>query len=123
MSILSRYVIRQFVGTFVGLVLGLPLLFIIGDVTDNIDKYIDKGITGGRLLLSYVYFYPQFVLYGFPIAALVATVFTIGGMTRHQEITAAKAGGISFYRLFLPVAMLGVILVGIAFGLSELVPI
>lgn len=123
MSILSRYVIRQFVGTFVGLVLGLPLLFIIGDVTDNIDKYIDKGITGGRLLLSYVYFYPQFVLYGFPIAALVATVFTIGGMTRHQEITAAKAGGISFYRLFLPVATLGLILVGIAFGLSELVPI
>ena len=123
MSILSRYVIRQFIGTFVGLVLGLPLLFIIGDVTDNIDKYIDRGITGGRLLLSYVYIYPQFVLYGFPIAALVATVFTIGGMTRHQEITAAKAGGVSFYRLFLPVLTLGLVLVAAAYGLSELVPV
>jgi lipopolysaccharide export system permease protein len=122
-SILSRYVIRQFMGTFIGLVLGLPMLFIIGDITDNIDKYIDRGITGGRLLLSYVYIYPQFVLYGFPIAALVATVFTIGGMTRHQEITAAKAGGISFYRLFFPVVTLGVILVGVSLGLGELVPI
>ncbi len=123
MSILSRYVVRQFLGTFTGLVLGLPLLFIIADVTDNIDKYIDRGIKGGRLLLSYVYIYPQFVLYGFPIAALVATVFTIGNMTRHQEITAAKAGGISFYRLFLPVAALGVLLSAGAFALGELVPV
>ena len=123
MSILSRYVARQFLATFIMLVLGLPLLFIIGDITDNIDKYIDRGITGRRLFMSYVYQFPLFVLYGFPIAALVATVFTIGGMTRHQEITAAKAGGISFYRLFLPILTLGLLLVAGAFGLSELVPI
>ncbi|HEX8831997.1 MAG TPA: LptF/LptG family permease, partial [Longimicrobium sp.] len=114
MSILSRYVARQFLATFTMLVLGLPLLFIIGDITDNIDKYIDRGITGGRLFMAYVYQFPLFVLYGFPIAALVATVFTIGGMTRHQEITAAKAGGISFYRLFLPILTLGLLLVAAA---------
>ncbi|HYW08235.1 MAG TPA: LptF/LptG family permease [Longimicrobium sp.] len=123
MRILSRYVGRQFLGTFVMLVLGLPMLFIIGDITDNIDRYIDRGVTGSKLFMAYVYQFPLFVLYGFPIAALVATVFTIGGMTRHQEITAAKAGGISFYRMFLPIATLGVILVALAFGLSELVPI
>ncbi len=123
MSILSRYVARQFLATFFMLVLGLPLLFIIGDITDNIDKYIDRGVTGGRLFMAYVYQFPLFVLYGFPIAALVATVFTIGGMTRHQEITAAKAGGISFYRLFFPILVLGLLLVAGAFGLSELVPI
>jgi lipopolysaccharide export system permease protein len=123
MSILSRYVARQFIGTFIGLVMGLPLLFIIGDITDNIDKYIDRGIMGSKLFMAYVYQFPLFVMYGFPIAALVATVFTIGGMTRHQEITAAKAGGISFFRLFTPIAVLGLILVAGAFGLSELVPI
>ena len=121
--ILSRYVVRQFVATFVMLVLGIPLLFIIGDVTDNLDTYMERGITGGRLALSYVYQLPLFIQYAFPIAALVATVFTIGGMTRHQEITAAKAGGVSFYRIFLPVAVLSVILSAAAAGLGELVPI
>ncbi|HEU4452311.1 MAG TPA: LptF/LptG family permease [Longimicrobium sp.] len=121
--LLSRYVVRQFVTTFILLVMGLPMLFIIGDVTDNIDRYMEQGITGGRLALSYVYQFPLFVVYAFPIAALVATVFTIGGMTRHQEITAAKAGGVSFYRLFLPIAALSVILSAAALGLGELVPI
>jgi lipopolysaccharide export system permease protein len=30
-------------------------------------------------------------------------VFSIGGLTRHQEITAAKASGISFYRMIMPI--------------------
>jgi lipopolysaccharide export system permease protein len=123
MKLLSRYVVRQFMSTFLGLVLGLPLLFVIGDITDNIDTYMERGVGGGKLALSYVYQYPLFMQYAFPIGALVATVFTIGGMTRHQEITAAKAGGVSFYRIFLPIAVLSVLLSAGALGLGELVPI
>jgi lipopolysaccharide export system permease protein len=123
MKLLDRYVLRQFLFTFVMLVLGLPLLFVIGDITDNMDKYMDRGIPPGTLALSYVYQFPLFIVYAFPIAALVATVFTIGGMTRHQEITAAKAGGVSFYRLFGPVAATGVVLSAVAMVLTEVVPI
>ena len=122
-SLLSRYVVRTFSTTFVMLVLGLPMLFIVADVTDNIDTYIEKGITGSKLALAYLYQLPLFIQYSFPIAALVATVFTIGGMTRHQELTAAKAGGVSFYRIFLPIAAMSVLLSAAAFGLGELTPI
>lgn len=122
MRLLDRYVLRQFLTTFSMLVLGIPLLFIIADITDNIDRYIDRGVGLGNMALGYVYQFPQFMVYAFPIAALVATVFTIGGMTRHQEITAAKAGGVSFWRIFLPVGLLSVVLAAGAFGLSEVVP-
>ena len=122
MKLLDRYVVRQFLFTFILLVLGLPLLFIIGDITDNIDTYMDRGVPMGRLALSYVYFFPQFMVYAFPIAALVATVFTIGGMTRHQEITAAKAGGVSFWRLFVPIGLMSIVLAFVALGLGDVVP-
>ena len=123
MRLLSRYVVRTFGTTFLLLVLGIPLLFIIADVTDNIDTYIEKGVTGSRLALAYLYQLPLFIQYSFPIAALVATVFTIGGMTRHQELTAAKAGGVSFYRIFLPIGAMSLLLSFAAFGLGELTPI
>ncbi len=123
MKLLDRYVTRQFLLTFFMLVMGLPLLFIIGDITDNIDTYMERGVTGSRLALAYLYQIPLFIQWAFPIAALVATVFTVGGMTRHQEITAAKAGGVSFYRIFLPIALLSVLLSAAAFGLGELTPI
>ena len=38
-----------------------------------------------------------------PAAVLFATVFSIGALTRHSEITAAKASGISFYRFIAPI--------------------
>ncbi len=123
MRILDRYVGWQFLRTFTMLVMGLPLLFVITDVTDNLDKYVDRGLSLGTVGLSYVYQFPLFVLYAFPIAALVATVFTIGGMTGHMEIGAAKAAGVSFYRIVAPVAFLSIVLSGAALGLGELVPV
>ncbi|HEX2092574.1 MAG TPA: LptF/LptG family permease [Longimicrobiaceae bacterium] len=121
--ILDRYVAYQFLRTFVLLVMGLPLLFVITDVTDNLDKYVDRGLAMSTVALSYVYQLPLFILYAFPIAALVATVFTIGGMTGHMEISAAKAAGVSFYRIVAPIAVLAVLLSGLAMALGEVVPV
>src|SRR5690606_12920780 len=69
-----------------------------------------------------VYFLPQLVFWGFPVAGLIATVFTISGMTRHQEITAAKAGGVSFYRLAAPLVFVAAVLSVVAVGIGEIVP-
>jgi lipopolysaccharide export system permease protein len=121
--LLDRYITRQFLASFFTLVLGLPLLFIITDVTENLDKYLGRGLPLSDVVWSYVYVLPQYVLWAMPIAALVGTVFTIGNMTRHQEISAAKAGGISFYRILAPLLMLGMLLSGAALGLNELVPV
>jgi lipopolysaccharide export system permease protein len=122
-KLLDRYIARQFVTGFLALVLGLPLLFIITDVTDNLDKYLSRGLPLRDVALSYLFVIPQYVVWAMPIAALVATVFTIGGMTRHQEIAAAKAGGISFYRLMAPIIVLAAGLSALALVLNEFVPV
>lgn len=123
MKLLDRYIFRQFTATFVTLVLGLPLLFVITDVTDHLDEYLARGVPRGAVALSYLYYLPQFIFWSLPIAALVATVFTIGNMTRHQEIAAAKAGGISFFRLVVPVLGLAAVLSVVAVGVGEVIPI
>jgi lipopolysaccharide export system permease protein len=122
-TLLDRYIARQFVNTFLALVLGLPFLFIVTDLTDNLDRYISQGLNFQAVVRAEAYQLPLFLYYSFPIAALVATVFTIGAMTRYQEITAAKAGGVSFYRLLRPIVTLALVLSGLALGLSELVPV
>ena len=68
MSLLDRYLLRQFVTTMLGLVLGLPLLFIVADVTDNLDKYLSRGISRGDVALSYLYFLMAAVLSGVAVA-------------------------------------------------------
>lgn len=122
-KLLDRYIFRQFLGTFLLLVLGLPFLFLIVDITEKLEVYLAKGLSVQEVALTYVYQLPLFIFWSFPIAALVATVFTIGNMTRHQEIAAAKAGGVSFYRLLRPVLVMAALLSGVALGLGELVPV
>ena len=123
MRLLDRYIARQFLGTFFALTVGLPWLFVVADITDRLDNYLARGLSRGAVALSYVYYLPQFVFWSLPIAGLVATVFTIGNMTRHQEIAAAKAGGVSFYRLIAPILILASLLSVAAVGLGELIPV
>jgi len=120
--ILDRLIAGTFFKLFFLVLLASPPLFVIGDIAEKLDEYIDRGLTGAEVARSYVFQLPLFIQWAFPIAALLATVFTVSSMTTHREIVAAKAGGISFYRLFTPLLFAGVLLTGVALGLSEVVP-
>ena len=119
---LDRLVLGSFLKLFVVVALAVPPLFMLGDFTERLDQYLDRGLTRTQIAQSYLYKLPEYLQYAFPIAALVATIFTIHSMTRHHEIVAAKAGGISFHRLMAPLVVLGLLLTVAALGLSEIVP-
>ena len=121
--VLDRYVTTEFLRLFFVFALSAPILFILGDVTDNIDTFMDRELGAKRILLGYLFRMPEFIFYSFPIAALIATIFTVSNMTRHSEMAAAKAGGVSFYRVLMPLPILGIILTITALFISEIMPI
>ena len=72
--------------------------------------------------MSYVYSIPENMFLVMPAAVLFATVFTVGAMGRHSELTAAKAGGQSFHRLMLPIFLPRRSPPVLAFVVGELAP-
>ena len=118
---LDRLVVGAFVRIFTFFVLSVPVMFILGDQSAKQGRYIDRGLSMQEIFWGYVFEYPKFVLWSFPVAALVGTVFTIHSMTVHREIQAAKAGGISFHRLVAPLWPVGAVLTVAAFFLGTLV--
>lgn len=119
---LDRYVFGEFWKIFVTTALGFPLLLIVFDLTDNLDTYLNRELTQTDLMLSYVYWLPDSVFLILPAAVLFATVFSIGGLTRHSEITAAKASGISFYRVIAPIFAGALLATAAGLILGELAP-
>ena len=119
---LDRYVSAEYWKIFVVTALGFPVLIIITDLTENIDKYLNRKLPTEQIALSYLYFIPETMFLILPAAVLFATVFSIGGFTRHSEITAAKASGISFYRLTMPIYLGAIIAAGIGLVIGELAP-
>jgi lipopolysaccharide export system permease protein len=120
---LDRYVFTEFWKIFVTTALGFPILVNIIDLTDNLDKYLGQNLSSGRIALSYLYWLPDSMFMVLPAAVLFATVFSIGALTRHSEITAAKASGISFYRFIAPIFLGAIIATLLGLGLGELAPL
>jgi lipopolysaccharide export system permease protein len=120
---LDRYVFTEFWKIFVTTALGFPILVNIIDLTDNLDKYLGQNLSAGRIALSYLYWLPDSMFMVLPAAVLFATVFSIGALTRHSEITAAKASGISFYRFIAPIFVGAIIATVLGLILGELAPL
>jgi lipopolysaccharide export system permease protein len=99
---LDRYVLREWLRVFLVTLLGFPILVIVIDLTDKLDTYLSRGIKTQAVALSYVFDLPEKMFLVLPVAVLFATVFTVGSLGRHSELTAAKASGISFHRLVRP---------------------
>jgi lipopolysaccharide export system permease protein len=120
---LDRYVVKEFWKIFVTTALGFPVLVIIIDVVDHLEKYLVRHLTAKQIALSYLYWIPDSMFLVLPAAVLFATVFSIGAFTRHSEITAAKASGVSFHRMVLPIFAASGLVMLLALALGELVPV
>ncbi len=122
MRTLDAYVLRSWVRIFVITALGFPLVSIVINLIDFLDKWLSRGLTAGQIALSYFYSIPENVSLVMPAAVLFATVFTVGALSRNSELTAAKAGGQSFYRLMRPIflAAFGASILAVVVG--ELAP-
>lgn len=123
LRLLDRYVVREFVRIFVITTLGFPFFIIAINLADSIDKYLARHLPWRDIALAYLYYLPEQVFFITPAAVLFATVFTVGAFSRHSEITAAKASGVSFHRLVMPVFVLAVLAAGLTYALGELSPL
>lgn len=120
---LDRYVFSEFAKIMIVTALGFPVLIIITDLTEHLGSYLDHHIPMRDVALSYVYWIPDSMFMVLPAAVLFATVFSIGALTRHAEVIAAKASGISFHRLIAPILVASVFTALFTLFLGELVPV
>jgi lipopolysaccharide export system permease protein len=119
---LDRYVLQSWIRIFVLTALGFPVVSIVINLTDTLNRLLDRGLTMKEIAVSYIYSVPENAFLVMPAAVLFATVFTVGAMGRHSELTAAKASGQSFHRLMRPIFIAAGLASVLAFVVGELAP-
>ncbi len=119
---LDRYVFGEFWKIFIVTALGFPFLLVVIDLAEHVQEYLNRHISTRDVALSYLFWIPDSMFMVLPAAVLFATVFSIGAFTRNNEIMAAKASGISFYRIIVPILFGAVFAVGLDLLLAEVVP-
>jgi LPS export ABC transporter permease LptG len=104
-SLLDRYVVLSYLRAFGLAFAALIGLFYIAAFLDHSDKVFKGQATWLTLLTYFVYQTPEYVYYVIPLSVLLATLVTIGLLTKNSELVVMKACGISLYRVALPLLL------------------
>jgi LPS export ABC transporter permease LptG len=118
---MDRYVAREFTRYFLLILAALVAVYVLGLLIDVIADTFQNRIKGKVVLQYLVFEQPQILFYMLPLATLMATLVNFAIFTKTSELTAAKAGGLSLYRLSVPVVLMGLLMSGGCFALQEYV--
>ena len=119
MKLLDIYLIKKFLLNLIFGICAFVVVFLVIDIVENIDKFIDKDAEASIIALYYLYFIPNIISLTLPITMLLATLFSIGNMSKYNEIVAQKSAGVSLYRFFAPLFVLAFIISVLAGLFSE----
>lgn len=108
--LLDRYLLKRFFLYFFAALLVFLSVFLVVDLVENVDSFIDNNMNLRAVLLYYLNIFPFFIHIAIPMSALLAVVFNLGKLNKLNELTALKASGISLYRIALPFLVVGLLL-------------
>lgn len=100
---LSLHILKAHGAPFFGSFFILMFLFILQFIMKFMDQLVGKGLSGAVIAELMMLNLAWMVVLAVPMAVLVATLMAFGGMASTNEITAMKAGGMSLFRMMLPV--------------------
>jgi len=110
MRILDKYLLRTFMTPWLSCLLGFTFLFILVDLVESLNSFVDGGVSLGGIALYYLRFLPSIWIYIAPITLLLGLLYALYQLTRNNEIIAMRAGGVSLYRVLLPFIVLGTLI-------------
>jgi LPS export ABC transporter permease LptF/LPS export ABC transporter permease LptG len=121
LHIVDRYLSAEFLTLFLYGIALATVVVIIGDLMTTLDRYLRLKPGLWLIVLHFVYRTPPFVYQGLHIVMLMSTILLFVGLSRSNELTALKAGGVSLYRVSLPVFGLAGLVTISSLGFQEVV--
>lgn len=101
LSILDRYILRQFLGTFFFALLLLLTIVVVFDINEKIDAFL-KAPLGATISDYFLNFIPYFANQFAPLFTFIAVIFFTSKLAGNSEIIAMLSTGMSFRRLLRP---------------------
>ncbi|MGH7739822.1 MAG: LPS export ABC transporter permease LptG [bacterium] len=110
MTLLSRYILRQFLLPFILSIFAFSVIILIIQVFDEL-HYVMQQKPGFWITTEYYFLkVPGLLLEITPIAVLMAVLFSLGNLGKQSELIAMRAGGVSIFRVARPILFCGVII-------------
>jgi len=119
--ILGRYILRVFSKFLSWSLLAFLLLFVVVDLVENIDRFVDRRVPPKEVGLYYLYYLPYILVLVLPVGMLLSALFSVGQLSRSGELVAMRASGLGLKRAFLPLLAFAFLVSVFAMAFGEMV--
>jgi lipopolysaccharide export system permease protein len=120
MTLISRYLFREYVRAVAACLLAALILFLVIDFVETADNLIRNRAGVGDAARYYLFRIPGIFVQVSPVAVLLAVLITVSLRSRANELTAMFSSGISLLRVSAPI-IAGCALVSVlALGMAEI---
>ncbi len=118
-QILDTYILSAFLFYFALLLVSFVLLTEVFTFFELLSDIVRNQIPMAKVFAYLLFLTPKLIYDSAPISVLVAVLVTFGLMSKHNEVTAFKAGGVSLHRLAVPVLLISALLSAALFAFDH----
>lgn len=118
-QILDTYILSNFVFYFVVLLASFVSMTQIYNFFELLGDIVRNKISLAKVFTYLFFLTPKLIYDTLPISVLVGVLVTFGVLTKHNEVTAFKACGISLHRLAIPILVISTLLSGGLFAFDH----
>src|SRR4029077_12477531 len=113
--------LREFAVYLVLGLIGFITIFVVVDIFEKIDVFLDHQAAPLLVARFYIYRAPEVIVQVLPVALLLATFLALGQLNKFGALTAMRSTGISLLRILRPVCGVAVAAVVVSLLLGEFV--
>jgi len=121
MTILDRYVTKEYVRLFFLILLSFTALFLIIDLFERMRMFLSNHATLNQILAYMIFMIPMIISQAIPVAVLLASLIVFSNLSKYSEILAMKANGVSLYRTSVPVIIIALFICILSFLFNEFI--
>jgi lipopolysaccharide export system permease protein len=107
--LLDRYILRNFLEVYILCLVGFLSVWLVFDISDNINTFLERQFGFAHTVEFYLTQLPQVMIIMLPVSLLLALLFSLGRMSRSNEIISTMAAGISVPRMVAPLVAIGLL--------------
>jgi len=121
MNVIQRYLTKEILKQ-VGFVLtAVVFLYVVVDFFEKADNFMKSGLPFSRTLTYFILNIPFIISQISPISILLAVIIIFNLMNKNNETLALRASGVSFFNLFRPVLLIGIVASLLLYFFSDIV--
>jgi lipopolysaccharide export system permease protein len=107
MKLIDRYILKLLIWPVIYCLGGFLMIIIISEVFGDVSRILEAKPSWHVIVRFYISILAPLLRYLIPASLMLATLYTLFGLTRNSELIAMRASGISIYRLMMPFVCVG----------------